>query len=148
MNCVLSYNPVLDSYFTDFETAAPNATRTVFECQMKGRKFHFRQAVWKCGKNYGLRGFRLFTRRAFALPLSRLCDIEDLWLYSLEQVDLHIVCLETNGHTRYRLVSFQFHPHRVAIISSILCIHFRCQCLVIVSCCLFAHYMTTNAPLG
>ena len=39
---------------TDFEGAAQNAVTAVFNCQLKGCMFHFRQAVWKGAKKSGL----------------------------------------------------------------------------------------------
>ncbi|XP_071105325.1 uncharacterized protein [Haliotis cracherodii] len=47
---------------TDFETAAQNAAKIEFPCQIKGS----------------------------ALPLLRLCGIEDFWLHALESVDMDI----------------------------------------------------------
>ncbi|XP_046376315.1 uncharacterized protein LOC124149027 [Haliotis rufescens] len=83
--------------FTDFETAAQNAAKIEFPCQIKGCMFHFRQAVWKNVQRCGLQvafqnnpSVNRFIRHAAALPLIRICDIEDFWLHALESVDMDI----------------------------------------------------------
>ena len=83
--------------FMDFEVAAQNAARRTFQCQMKGCMFHFRQAIWKSAQRHGLQAafqdnpdVRQFVRRAAALPLLRLCDIDDFWLNALQDVDIDI----------------------------------------------------------
>ncbi|XP_071101764.1 uncharacterized protein [Haliotis cracherodii] len=81
--------------YTDFEKAVQNAVRHVFDCEMKGCLFHYRQAVWRNVKKCGLqRAFannpdvNLFVRRASALPLLRPEDIEDFLFNSLEAANM------------------------------------------------------------
>ncbi|XP_046558804.1 uncharacterized protein LOC124267856 [Haliotis rubra] len=82
------------TFFRDFEKGAQNAATEVFQFELKGCKFHNRQALVKHGRNYGLQGpyknddnVRTFVRRALALPLVRGCDVDNFWFHALESVD-------------------------------------------------------------
>ncbi|XP_048248931.1 uncharacterized protein LOC125378115 [Haliotis rufescens] len=81
--------------FTDFEKAVQNAVRHVFDCELKGCLFHYRQAVWRNVQKCGLQSafannpdVNLFVRRASALPLLRPEDIEDFWFNALEAANM------------------------------------------------------------
>ena len=81
--------------FTDFEQAAQNAARTVFNCNLKGCMFHYRQAIWRNAQKCGLQtlfntdpSVNRLIRHASALPLIHPRDIDDVWLNALENADL------------------------------------------------------------
>ncbi|XP_067668115.1 uncharacterized protein [Haliotis asinina] len=72
--------------FTDFESAAQNAIKDVFQWQLKGCLFHFRQAIWRKVQKYGLQKRFVtdpevtnFVGITSALPLVRPEDIDE-WI--------------------------------------------------------------------
>ncbi|XP_067679730.1 uncharacterized protein [Haliotis asinina] len=78
------------TFFSDFEKGAQNAAKEVIQCELKGCMFHYRQALVKHARNCGLQGayknddnVRTFVRRALALSLVRVCDVENFWCCAL-----------------------------------------------------------------
>ncbi|XP_067671770.1 uncharacterized protein [Haliotis asinina] len=79
---------------TDFEPAAQNAIKVVFQCQLKGCLFHFGQAISRNVQKYGLQmrfvtdpEVANFVRIASALPLVRPKDIDDVWLSAVNNMN-------------------------------------------------------------
>ncbi|XP_067660025.1 uncharacterized protein [Haliotis asinina] len=78
---------------TDYEAAAIGATERVFpDAEVRGCYFHFTQAVWRQVSEKGLvntykdnRAFNTHVRRAAALPLLPVDQIQDAWMEKLVQ---------------------------------------------------------------
>ncbi|XP_046552148.1 uncharacterized protein LOC124261815 [Haliotis rubra] len=78
---------------TDYEAAAIGATERVFpDAEVRGCYFHFTQAVWRQVSEKGLvntykdnRAFNTHVRRAAALPLLPVDQIQDAWMEVLNQ---------------------------------------------------------------
>ncbi|XP_060062830.1 uncharacterized protein LOC132543355 [Ylistrum balloti] len=76
----------------DFECASRNAvTQTFPAAELKGCLFHYTKAIWKKTQEYGLQTdyknlpeVQKLFRRAAALPLIPLHQVEDYWLHALE----------------------------------------------------------------
>ncbi|XP_048246386.1 uncharacterized protein LOC125377370 [Haliotis rufescens] len=85
------FNPEI--FQVDFEVAAIRALRTEFQgSDIKGCFFHFTQAIWRKTQELGLAvGYRdnplveQWIRRAAALPLLPLQQVQDAWIDSMNQ---------------------------------------------------------------
>lgn len=81
--------------FMDFETAAHNGIRSVVRgVQVKGCFFHFTQCIWRKAQATGLQipyqnndDVRQLVRRAAALPLVPVQQVEDAWFNSMNDLE-------------------------------------------------------------
>lgn len=81
--------------FIDFESAVISAVSQLFPvARIRGCMFHYSQAIWRKVQNLGLTNryrddasFNRVVRRALALPLLPMHEIEDVWLTALNEID-------------------------------------------------------------
>ncbi|XP_021368928.1 uncharacterized protein LOC110460379 [Mizuhopecten yessoensis] len=81
--------------FLDFESSARNAAETVFpQASIKGCLFHYCNRIWRKVQKLGLADqytndnlLNLHIRRASALPLVPINQVDDVWFHAIEDYE-------------------------------------------------------------
>lgn len=105
-----------NSVSLDFECASRNAVTQIFPAaELKGCLFHYTKAIWKKTQECGLQteyrdnpDVNRLVRRAAALPLLPLDDVDDYWIHAWENAPETDACTKFHDYVTETWVDGRF----------------------------------------